>query len=237
VHRLAVLRPLCGCARRRRISGSDIEGAEPLVTQLEASERYQEAVAEWVLGERPETADAVLALTEFVGVIAADKLVGDALREVGPVSEEKDALHQIIAFEAIGEWLSGPAQREWLDRRQAAYGPSGMAPQETRVAEATPITAAQLAELRALAEALAADNSAPLPAGDAGLIEAERRHRESRRRCHALYDQFNINPEAEDEIIIAIIDPTEDALLNIRREDRACRAGRRHGQASASHGR
>ena len=135
-------------------------------------------------------------MTEFVGVIAADKLVGNALREVGPVSEEKDALHQIIAIEAIGEWLSGPAQREWLDRRVAAYGPSDMAPRETRVAEAAPITAAQLAELRAVAEALAADNSAPLPDGDAGLVEAAWRHRESRRRCHALYDQFNINPEA-----------------------------------------
>src|SRR5215208_3911464 len=67
--------------------GSDIEGAEPLVTQLEASERYQEAVAEWVLGETPETAAAVQALVEFVGVVAADKLVGEALREPAPVSE------------------------------------------------------------------------------------------------------------------------------------------------------
>ena len=40
--------------------GNDIEGAEPLVTQLEASERYQEAVAEWV-SQRPDTMDAVLA--------------------------------------------------------------------------------------------------------------------------------------------------------------------------------
>src|SRR3954451_11645417 len=63
--------------RSAEFRGSDIEGAEPLITELEAGERYEEAVAEWV-SERPQTADAVLALTEFVGVIAADKLVGDA---------------------------------------------------------------------------------------------------------------------------------------------------------------
>jgi hypothetical protein len=86
-------------------------------------------VAEWV-SQRPDTMDAVLALTEFVGVIAADKLVGEALRESGPVSDERDALHQIIAISAIGEWLNCLAQREWLDRREAVYGPGGMAPRE-----------------------------------------------------------------------------------------------------------
>jgi hypothetical protein len=94
-----------------------------------ASERYQEAVAEWV-SQRPETADAVLALTEFVGVVAADKLVGEALRESGPVSDEKDALHQVIAINAIGDWLAGRALREWGDRRVTAYGPSGMTPRD-----------------------------------------------------------------------------------------------------------
>ena len=112
--------------------GSDIEGAEPLITQLEASERYQEAVAEWI-SQRPETADAVLALTEFVGVVAADKLMGEALREGGPVSDEKDALYQVIAIGAIGEWLNCQARQEWLDRRTAAYGPTGLSSKEREV--------------------------------------------------------------------------------------------------------
>src|SRR4051794_27056000 len=115
--------------RSAEFRGSDIEGAEPLVAELEASERYQEAVAEWVF-QPADTIDAALALTEFVGVVAADKLMGEALREGGPVSDEKDALHQVVAISAIGEWLNVLSQREWLDRREAAYGPGGMSPQE-----------------------------------------------------------------------------------------------------------
>ena len=68
--------------------GQDLEGAEPLLTQLEASERYQHAVDEW-LWETPDTSDAVLALIEFAGVIAADKFAGEAMRDSGPVSDEK----------------------------------------------------------------------------------------------------------------------------------------------------
>lgn len=79
---------------------------------------------------------------------------------------------------------------------------------------------AQKAELRALAEALAADNSAPLPDGDAGLIEAERRHRESRRRRHALHDRFNIDLEVENEIMGGIIDPSQEALADLSRQPR-----------------
>jgi hypothetical protein len=69
--------------RHAEFRGCDIEGAEPLVTEREAGERYQEAVAEWV------SADAVLALTEFVGVVTADKLVGEALRERGRLAMRK----------------------------------------------------------------------------------------------------------------------------------------------------
>jgi hypothetical protein len=62
--------------------GQDLEGAEPLLSQREASERYQLAIDEW-LSEPPSTADAALALVEFAGVIAADKFVGEAMRETG----------------------------------------------------------------------------------------------------------------------------------------------------------
>src|SRR4051812_39548551 len=72
--------------------GEDLPGAEPLVTSMKAGERYERAVEEWI-HERPDTVTAMLALTELVGVIAADKLIGEALREGAPVHEEKDALH------------------------------------------------------------------------------------------------------------------------------------------------
>src|ERR1700686_854460 len=88
-----------------KFRGQDLEGAEPLLTQAEASERYQRAVDEW-LGEDPDTSDAVLALVEFAAVIAADKFAGEAMRDSGPVSDEKDALHQTIALNAVGEWLN-----------------------------------------------------------------------------------------------------------------------------------
>ena len=46
----------------------------------------------------------------------------------------------------------------------------------------------------------------PLPDGDAGLIEAERRHTEMRRRSSALYEEFKMDYETEAKIISAIID-------------------------------
>jgi hypothetical protein len=108
----------------------DVEGTEPLPTQREASERYQSAVDEW-LGEDPSTSDAVLALVEFAAVIAADKFAGEALNESGPVSDEKDALHQTVALNAVGEWLNTHVVgKDWLARRIAAYGPTGMSAKE-----------------------------------------------------------------------------------------------------------
>jgi len=109
--------------------GEDLPDAEPLMTEAEAGMRYQRAVDEWV-SEPPATIDAVCALVEFANVIAADKIVAEALREQGPVSDEKDALHQTLALGAAAEWLTGLASNEWLDRRRAAYGPSGMSRKE-----------------------------------------------------------------------------------------------------------
>ena len=108
-----------------QFSGGDLEGAEPLMSQREASERYQKAVDEW-LSELPNTVAAILALVEFAGVIAADKLSGEALRESGPVSDEQDAYHQVIALAAVGGWLNDHVTAEWLERRRKAYGPGGM---------------------------------------------------------------------------------------------------------------
>jgi len=62
------------------------------------------------------------------------------------------------------------------------------------------------AELRARAEALAAEYDAPLPDGDVGLIEAERRFRDFRAGEKALYRDFRITIEAEG-IVNPIIEP------------------------------
>lgn len=112
---------------RAKFRGEDLPGAEALLTSAEASERYRLAADEWV-SETPATADAARALISFAGVIAADKLIDNVLCETGPASDEKDALHQTIALASAAEWVNEIAVREWLDRRTAAYGPSGMPP-------------------------------------------------------------------------------------------------------------
>jgi hypothetical protein len=67
--------------RHAEFRGGDLEGLHGILpTSLDASEQYNAEVNEW-LYQPPSTTDAVLALVEFAAVIAADKLVGEALRE------------------------------------------------------------------------------------------------------------------------------------------------------------
>src|SRR3979411_472903 len=66
--------------------------------------RYRRAVDEWV--RRPaESAHAALALVEFAGVLAADRLTSDVLRDTLP-SAEIDAHDQAVALAAVAEWLN-----------------------------------------------------------------------------------------------------------------------------------
>jgi hypothetical protein len=84
---------------------------------------------------------------------------------------------------------------------------------KTRRAGANNLSDEQKAELRERAEALAAEYSARLPEGDAGLIEADRRLQEYRPREKALYREFNIGFEVERDFIIPIIRPAQIALI------------------------
>lgn len=54
-------------------------------------------------------AQSTLALAKFAAVVAADRLMGEALRE--PVNEERDAHDQSVAPAAVRGWLS-----KWLWR-------------------------------------------------------------------------------------------------------------------------
>jgi hypothetical protein len=129
MYRAIALRFYCRYVDARKqaaFCGEDIEGAEPLPTPADASDRYQSAVADW-LTEPPSTSTAALSLVEFAAVIAVDKLVDAATRGYSPISDEKDALHQTLALAAVGDWLNREVvTRDWLDRRVAAYGPGGM---------------------------------------------------------------------------------------------------------------
>ena len=73
-------------------------------------------------------------------------------------------------------------------------------------------------ELRAHAEALAAEYRMPLPEGDAGLIEAERRLLEFYPRVKALHRDFNITIEIEAEIVEPIVYRAEIELQDFIEE-------------------
>src|SRR5207237_5580727 len=87
-----------------------------------------------------------------------------------------------------------------LDRvaRIAAKTPRG----EAIKLKHAPMDETAKAELQARAEALAAEYAAPLPEGDAGLIEAERRLREIRQQTRSLFREFKIDVQTEEAIII-----------------------------------
>ena len=97
----------------KKNSGATIS-QEPPATQREANDQYDAAVENW-LGEPPASANAALALVEFAGILAADRLIGDVLQE--PVAE-RDAYHQALALLwtarallALSGWLAGLARK------------------------------------------------------------------------------------------------------------------------------
>ena len=101
------------CAAHR---GGDIADHGPLPTPLEADDRYEAAVKH-AIHETPDSADAALALVEFAAVLAADRLMGEALGE--PVNDERDAYDQSVALAAAGSWLNKLALNEFTQRVRA----------------------------------------------------------------------------------------------------------------------
>jgi len=84
-------------------------------TEGEAGERYERLVEEWIW-EPVTTAAHAMALVQFANCIAADKLMARVGGEGGPVSEETDALHQLIALSAAASWMMPHANREGMTR-------------------------------------------------------------------------------------------------------------------------
>jgi DNA repair exonuclease SbcCD ATPase subunit len=81
-----------------------------------------------------------------------------------------------------------------------------------------PISDHEKAELRRRAEALAAEYDAALPDGDAGLIEAERRLAELEQSTKALYQEFEIDLETEEDLLIPVITEPRNRMLDFIRE-------------------
>jgi hypothetical protein len=71
--------------------GGDLSGYGSRPTQRDADERYAAAVED-MIGEIPDSTDAALALVEFAGILAVDRLAGEVMRL--SVNDERDAFHQ-----------------------------------------------------------------------------------------------------------------------------------------------
>jgi hypothetical protein len=96
-----------------------------------------------------------------------------------------------------------------------------LAPLAAGVVKAPPVAPtieAEQAEIRRRAEALAAEYGGPLPNGDPGLIEAERRVQQIGGHRDALYRKFRITPQVEEEILQPTIIRTETTLRQFIKE-------------------
>jgi len=78
------------------------------------------AVEEWVW-EAPGTADEALALIEFVGVITADRSLGEVLRDQ-MLFEERDAFYQTVAIANVAAWINKLAMHDLVERERAKLG-------------------------------------------------------------------------------------------------------------------
>jgi len=118
IYRAIALRFYCRYVDMRHsaeLNGADLAATHGrLPTEFETSEQYLAAIDEW-LWETPQSATAALALTEFAGVITADRFLGEVLRDQ-VMAEERDAFYQTIALSAVAEWLNKLAMREFAER-------------------------------------------------------------------------------------------------------------------------
>jgi hypothetical protein len=124
------------------LSGADSFAGKTIDHGLLPTRRYRRAVDEWV--RKPaESAHAAVALVEFAGALAADRLTSAVLRDTLP-SAEMDAADQAVALTAAAEWLNRPALGERADWQPAPRAGAG---------EEEPATIAALVEKRFRLEA------------------------------------------------------------------------------------
>ena len=99
--------------------GGDLPDHGRRPTQPEADERYNAAVEDCIV-EAPDSADAVLALVEFAGILAADRLIAEITLQ--PVNDERDAYHQALALANAAGWLNRRALNELAEQQRAKLG-------------------------------------------------------------------------------------------------------------------
>jgi hypothetical protein len=104
--------------------GGDLPDHGRLPTQRDANDRYLAAVEDCIV-EAPDSADAVLALVEFAGILAADRLIGELL--LTPVNDERDAYHQALALANAAGWLNKQTLSEFAEQQRAKLAKGGAA--------------------------------------------------------------------------------------------------------------
>ena len=118
VYRAIALRFYCRYVDMRNSAehyGADLTATHSrLPTSRDATEQYLAAIDEW-LWEIPESATAALALTEFAGVVTADRFLGEVLRDQ-IIAEERDAFYQTVVISAAANWINKLALNELTER-------------------------------------------------------------------------------------------------------------------------
>ena len=107
-----------------KFRGGDLPDHGRRPTQSEADERYNAAVEDCIV-EAPHSADAALALVEFAGILAADRLIAEITLQ--PVNDERDAYHQALALANAAGWLNRRALNELAEQQRAKLGKGGAA--------------------------------------------------------------------------------------------------------------
>jgi len=125
IYRAIALRFYCRYVDMRHsaeLNGADLAATHGrLPTELETSEQYLAAIDEW-LWETPQSATAALALTEFAGVITADRFLGEVLRDQ-IIAEERDAFYQTVAISAVANWINKLALNELAEKSRCKLRP------------------------------------------------------------------------------------------------------------------
>jgi hypothetical protein len=123
IYRAIALRFYCRYVEMRNSAeheGGDLSNHGRLPSERDAADQYTAAIEEW-LWEAPASATAALALVEFAGVITADRLLGEVLRDQ-ILAEERDAFYQTVALSTVVQWLNKLALNELVERSRDGKG-------------------------------------------------------------------------------------------------------------------
>src|SRR5438477_789825 len=122
VYRAIALRFYCRYVDMRNSAehyGADLTATHGrLPSDREVTEQYLAAIDEW-LWETPASATAALALTEFAGVVTADRFLGEVLRDQ-VIAEERDAFYQTVVISTVANWINKLALEELVEREREA---------------------------------------------------------------------------------------------------------------------